>query len=153
MPSKPPARPAAKRAVSKAAKPAAKAGKPAAKAAKRPAPKMEKPDADVLARLDAAMADLPVYRRPMFGTVSWFVEENAQMFAGVWGDAINLRLGEESAEREVAAGRARPFEPMPGRAMREYVLVPASTLRPADYRRWLARALEFTSTLARKKGK
>ncbi len=134
-----------------ARKPAAKsAGKPAAK---RAAPHMEKPDAEVLARLDAAMAGLPVYRRPMFGTVSWFVEENAQMFAGVWGDAINLRLGEEAARREVASGSARPFEPMPGRAMREYVLVPASTLRPAEVTRWVARALEFTAQLARKKGK
>lgn len=132
--------------------------RPAARAASKPAassakPQMEKPDAAVLARLDAAMADLPVYRRPMFGTVSWFVESNAQMFAGVWGAAINVRLGEAEARQAVASGAARPFEPMAGRAMREYVLVDAASLRPAAFNRWIERALEFASTLERKKGK
>ena len=114
---------------------------------------MEKPDPLVAERLAAAMEGLPVYRRSMFGGVAWFVESNAQMFAGVWGDALDLRVGVEDVAALVAAGKARPFEPMEGRPMREYVLVPAASMRPADYRRWVARALAFTSGLAAKKGK
>ena len=37
--------------------------------------------------------------------------------------------------------------------MREYVLVPVSTLRTAALTRWIMRAVEFTSTVPRKKGK
>ena len=128
--------------------------RPAAKSvAKRPGPQMLKPDPEVLARVEAVMTDLPVYRRAMFGVVTWFVEENAQMLGCVWGDSLNIRVGAEEAQRLVASGKAVPFEPMAGRPMREYVLVPASTLRPAALKRWIARGLEFTSTLARKKGK
>lgn len=130
-------------------------GKPAPKpaAAKRPGPKMEKPDPQVLASVEAVMAGLPVYRRPMFGTVSWFVEENAQMLGCVWGVDLNIRVGAEDARSLIASGKATPFDPMGGRPMREYVLVPASTLRPAALRKWIARAIEFTSALERKKGK
>ena len=131
------------------------AAKPAAKRAtsKQPGHAMPKADAGMAARLEAAMDGLPVYRRSMFGTVAWFVEGNAQMFAGVWGADINVRIGEEAAQREIAAGRASPFAPMPTRPMREYVLVPAAALQPAQLKRWIARGLEFTSALAAKKGK
>lgn len=129
--------------------PAARAAKPAG----RPAVTMQKPDPALLARVEAIMPTLPVYRRPMFGVPTWFVEENAQMLACVWGESLNLRVGAEDAARLVASGKATPFDPMPGRPMREYVLVPASTLRPAQLRTWIERALAFTATLERKKGK
>ncbi|MSQ31110.1 MAG: hypothetical protein EXR64_03660 [Dehalococcoidia bacterium] len=119
----------------------------------REAPRMERPDAEVLARVEAVMAVLPVYRRAMFGTVAWWLERNAQMLGCVWGVDLNVRVGEVEAQRLVASGKARPFEPMAGRPMREYVLVPASTLRPAALKRWIVRAIEFTETLAAKQGK
>ena len=40
---------------------------------------------------------------------------------------------------------------MHGRAMREYVLVEASTLRDADLRTWVQRAIAYAETLAAKK--
>lgn len=145
MPKDPAAKPAAKPAVKPTAKPAAKRTNPPVR--------MERANADLLARVEAIMPTLPVYRRPMFGVVTWFVEENAQMLACVWGDALNIRVGAEEAQRLIASGRATPFEPMEGRAMREYVLIPAATLRPAQLRQWIASALEFTSALPPKKGK
>ncbi len=120
---------------------------------KRPTIHMEKPDPVVAARLEAAMAGLPVYRRSMFGGVAWFVEENAQMFAGVWGAALDLRVGVEDVAALVSAGKTMLFAPMPERPMREYVLVAAASMKPAEYKRWVARALAFTSALPRKKGK
>ena len=143
-----PARPAAK-ATLPAAKPIsrAKPAKPAKKGA------MPKADAALITRMDGLMAAFPAYRRPMFGTVSWFLDANAQMFTGLWGDAVTARVGEAEAQRLVAAGRAQPFEPVPGRPMREYVLVPASTLRDGDLKKWIARAADFTSGLGVKTGR
>ncbi|MEI7925528.1 MAG: TfoX/Sxy family protein [Chloroflexota bacterium] len=149
-----PARPASKRAAAKpaAAKAASKsvASEPSAMSAVF---QKAKPDPVLLERVEVILADLPVYRRPMFGVVAWFVEENAQMLGCVWGDALNLRVGAEDAAALIASGKAAPFDPMGRGGMREYVLVPASTLRPAQLRTWLHRALAFTSTVARKNGK
>lgn len=114
---------------------------------------MPKANADVVARLDAIAGLLRAYRRPMFGTVSWFLDSNAQMFAGVWGDDVNVRVGEEEAERLILSGAARPFAPMHGRAMREYVLVPASTLRDAALKKWVQRGAAFAEGLAAKRGR
>ena len=149
MPDQPAARKTAAR------KPAAKAAaKPAAKpAAKKQSFHMEKADPALLARVEALMPEFPVYRRPMFGVVSWFVERNAQLLCCVWGESLNIRVGREDAAALVASGKATPFDPMGGRPMREYVLVPASTLRPAQLRKWVERALAFTETVPAKKGK
>ena len=106
---------------------------------------------EVAARLEAAMDGQPAYKRPMFGTVAWFLDANAQMFAGVWGDEVNVRVGVEEAARLIASDAAREFAPMQGRPMREYVLIEASTMRPADLRKWVARAAEYASGLAAKK--
>ena len=112
---------------------------------------LPKGNPEVTARLEAAMKDVPAYKRPMFGTVAWFLDANAQMFAGVWGDEVNVRVGAEEAARLIASDAAREFAPMPGRPMREYVLVDASTMRPADLRKWVTRAAAFAGGLAAKK--
>jgi len=114
---------------------------------------MQKPDAEVAARVGKVMADLPVYPRPMFGCPAWFVEANAQLLGCVWGDALCIRVGAEETARLVASGKATPFDPMGGRPMREYVLVPAASMRPAQLRKWVERGLAFTETVAAKKGK
>ena len=145
------ARPVA-RAASAVATPSSRA-KPSNQAKPAKPAKMEKPDPGLLARMDALLAAFPAYRRSMFGSVSWFLDANAQMFACVWGTDVSLRLGEAEVARTVAAGKARPFEPVAGRPMREYALVPASTYRDADLRKWIARAAEFTGALEAKKGK
>src|SRR5437016_8744295 len=52
---------------------------------------------------------------------------NGNMFAGLFQDSMILRLGE--ADRLALSKRGgRPFEPMPGRPMREYVVVPAKVV-------------------------
>ena len=132
---------------------------PAAKRASRPATagsavfQRAKPDPALLGKVEALMAGYPVYRRPMFGVVAWFVEANAQMLGCVWSDSLNLRVGVEDARALIASGKAGPFDPMGRGGMREYVLVPASTLGSAQLRRWVERALAFTAGLERKKGK
>ena len=106
----------------------------------------------MIARLDKIVGALPAYRRPMFGTTSWFLDANAQMFASVWGDNVTVRVGGEEAARLIASKAARPFEPMAGRPMSEYVAIDPSTLRDADLRKWVVRAAAFAEGLAAKKG-
>jgi TfoX/Sxy family transcriptional regulator of competence genes len=83
--------------------------------------------------------------RPMFGQLSAFV--NGNMFMGIFGEDVVLRLAENERSELTAAGGG-PFEPMPGRPMREYVVVPPAWLQdPSRMRRWAARALDQAEEL------
>src|SRR5262249_30191479 len=74
----------------------------------------------------------------MFGFPCAFV--NGQMFAGLFEEHMNLRLPEEGRDELIALGGA-PFEPMPGRPMKEYVVVPQAIVADgAALRGWGARA-------------
>ena len=88
--------------------------------------------------------------RPMFGHVAAMV--NGRMAVGTYGEDITLRLGEAEAAEAVRELGAVPFEPMPGRAMTGYWLVPGSARDDEPrLREWLERALEFTAGLPPKK--
>ncbi|MCI4360833.1 MAG: TfoX/Sxy family protein, partial [Thermoplasmata archaeon] len=64
--------------------------------------------------------------RPMFGQPAAFV--TGRMFFGVFGGDVFVRLSEEDRKTGLLLPGARPFEPMPGRPMREYVVLPESLL-------------------------
>jgi TfoX/Sxy family transcriptional regulator of competence genes len=86
-----------------------------------------------------------VTMRPMFGSLSAFV--NGNMFAGLFGEDLFLRLSEDDTARVRKQG-GRDFEVMPGRAMRGYVTVPSGWhARSAATRAWIASALEFTAKM------
>jgi TfoX/Sxy family transcriptional regulator of competence genes len=88
--------------------------------------------------------------RRMFGQSAAFV--NGQMFFGVFGDDVFVRLSEEECAAAVTDPGFRPFEPMPGRPMREYVVLPGSMRsRPAEARRWVERSLRYAADLPRKR--
>jgi TfoX/Sxy family transcriptional regulator of competence genes len=92
-----------------------------------------------------------VAKRPMFGNQAAFV--NGNMFAGLFGDGLFVRLADERLQAMMAAG-GKPFEPMPGRAMRGYAYVPGDWLSdPRAAEKWMAEALEFTSALPAKEVK
>jgi TfoX/Sxy family transcriptional regulator of competence genes len=113
-------------------------------AAKKAAPpKFPKAPAALCERFTRAASALPgAELRTMFGYPAAFVAGN--MFAGVFGDGVMLRLSE--AER-AECGWA-PFEPMKGRPLREYVLAPASVSgSQAKLSAWAARAHAFAKTL------
>ena len=99
---------------------------------------------------DAVVPPPPVERRKMFGTPVCFVRGN--MFAGAYGQSIMLRLPEAEREKVLRAGGA-PFAPM-GRAMREYVTLPAAYLDDAArLRRWMKKAQAFAESLPAKEPK
>jgi TfoX/Sxy family transcriptional regulator of competence genes len=57
----------------------------------------------------------------MFGYPALFL--NGNMMAGLYGNAVVLRLPEAERHALVAAGQAAPFVAMGGRVMREWVVV------------------------------
>jgi TfoX/Sxy family transcriptional regulator of competence genes len=87
-----------------------------------------------------APRDQPVQRRLMFGYPAVFV--NGNMFAGLHEERLVIRLPDAERAEFMALPGAVPFEPMPGRPMKEYVVAPAALLgNPEGLRAWLDRAL------------
>jgi TfoX/Sxy family transcriptional regulator of competence genes len=81
----------------------------------------------------------------MFGYPAAFV--NGNMFAGVHQTNVVVRLSEQG-RAEAIAGGARQFEPMPGRPMREYVVIPPSQLDDrAQLSQWLDQAFRFAAAM------
>jgi TfoX/Sxy family transcriptional regulator of competence genes len=110
---------------------------------------MPKPSQPALEAFASLVPDRPdVTERPMFGNRSAFV--NGNMFAGLFGDGLFVRLSNPRLDELMAAG-GRPFEPMAGHAMRGYAYVPGNWMGDlAAARNWVLEALEFTASLPAK---
>ena len=125
---------------------------PARKAAKRKMPAFTKPTEPTLKAFHDATTGLAgAEPRTMFGYPSVFL--NGNMLACIFQDRIMVRLSE--ADRAEAANvGGKPFEPSPGRAMKEYVELPAKIVgSSSELRSWLDRARSFVATLPKKKRK
>jgi TfoX/Sxy family transcriptional regulator of competence genes len=57
----------------------------------------------------------------MFGMPCYKV--NGKMAVGVFENGIVLKVGEKQAQAMTKSGAAQPFEPMPGRPWKEWVLL------------------------------
>lgn len=87
--------------------------------------------------------------RPMFGNVAAFV--NGNMFTGLFGQDLFVRLPEEQRAELVEEGGSE-FQPMPGRAMKEYMSLPRTWQREPDRARtWIERSLAWAAGLPQKK--
>lgn len=89
--------------------------------------------------------------KPMFGNVAAFV--NGNMFMGLFGPDVGIRLSEEGREELLAVDGAGSFGP-PDRPMKEYVSMPIEwrdESRATD--EWVARALDHTSAMPPKRKK
>lgn len=96
--------------------------------------------------------DPAIVRKPMFGCACAFVHGN--MFCGLFQDRVLVRVGASEAARRIAAGAADPFTPLPGRTMKEYVLVPPpAAADDARLAAWLGEALAFARGLPPKAAK
>jgi TfoX-like protein len=78
---------------------------------------------------------------------------NGNMFFGVHGESLFLRLADADAERFVRELGGQPFEPMPGRPMRGYVVVPAGLERDPALCDWVALSFAYAATLPPKRRK
>jgi len=87
-----------------------------------------------------------IERRRMFGYPAAFLA--GHLFAGLHQESFILRLSEPDRERARAEHGVRPFEPMPGRRMREYVVLPESLLgRPRALGAWIIRSIGYVRSL------
>jgi TfoX/Sxy family transcriptional regulator of competence genes len=122
---------------------------PARKAAKKTMPAFTKPtEKTVKAFHDATAGVTGAEPRTMFGYPSVFL--NGNMLACIFQDRIMVRLA-ESDRAEAAKIGGKPFEPSPGRAMKEYVELPAKVVgSPSELRSWVERGRSFVATLPKK---
>jgi TfoX/Sxy family transcriptional regulator of competence genes len=86
-----------------------------------------------------------VETKPMFGNVAAFV--NGNMFMGLFGRDVGVRLAAEDREDLLAIDGTGPFGP-PERPMREYVSLPPSWRDdPPRTAEWVDRALRHTAAM------
>ena len=92
-----------------------------------------------------------VAMRTMFGQLSAFV--NGNMFMGIFGEDVFVRLPEDDRAALLREG-GRAFEPMAGRPMKEYVVLPGAWHdEPERIREWAARSLDHAEELPPKRPK
>ncbi len=90
-------------------------------------------------------SDPRVKIRPMFGNVAAFA--NGNMFAGLFGEELFVRLPAEQREHLIGEGGAE-FQPMPGRPMKDYVTLPRRWRQDHQAARsWVSRSLAWAVTL------
>ncbi len=106
--------------------------------------------AKAVAAFETATSGLPgAEPRKMFGYSCIFAKGN--MFAGLHEAGMVLRLPEEQRTEFLRLKGAKQFEPMPGRVMREYVVVPEVLLNsPERLRAWVGKSLAYVSSLPAK---
>ena len=115
-------------------------------------PDFTKSPPELVERFDALTSPLPgVERRQMFGYPSLFVGGN--LVTGLHKGWWFVRLGEADRAKLLELG-AGPFEPMPGRAMGGYLVLPPDVFGDdAAVLRWVGRAIEFGRSLPPKSPK
>ncbi len=74
---------------------------------------------------------------------------NDALCCGVHDDRIFIRLPEEERVRLLAEWpETKQFEPLPGRVMREYLVIPPSLAgAPDELREWLTRSEVYAASL------
>ncbi len=114
---------------------------------KRAMPKFTKAPQALVDQFTTAIEDMrDVQPRKMFGYPAAFTISTAQMFACLFGDDMILRLSQ--ADRiALEVERWKPFEPMPGRPMREYLAVPADLRSSPSLKTWMAKAHAYAASL------
>lgn len=93
--------------------------------------------------LEASLLRIICDRKTMFGALVFMINRN--MFTGVYGDNIFLRLSEtDRKEIQNKYPEAKPFEPFKGRVMKEYMVIPKTLYEDKEiFREWLKRSHSF----------
>jgi TfoX/Sxy family transcriptional regulator of competence genes len=90
--------------------------------------------------------DARVERRQMFGYPAGFAR--GQMCCGLFGSHLFVRLGEADRSELLRVDGAHLFDPMGGRPMREYVVLPTAELESESrLRSWIAKAIAYAESL------
>jgi TfoX/Sxy family transcriptional regulator of competence genes len=133
--------------------PPRKSAKSASGKPPRKMPAFTKPTAATVRAFEHGTASLAgVEPRTMFGYPSVFL--NGNMLASIFQDRVMLRLSDSDRAEAFARAGAKPFEPTPGRGMKEYVELPAAVIADVNaFRGWLERGRAYVATLPKKQKK
>ena len=117
--------------------------------AERAMPSFSKAPPQLVERFAAILEGFPhATRRRMFGYPAAFVGGN--MATGLFADTWVVRLPANEIEAARAAG-AGSFEPMPGRPMKAFVVIPAADVADdTAIRAWIERGIAFAASLPTK---
>jgi TfoX/Sxy family transcriptional regulator of competence genes len=115
--------------------------------------KWEKMSEYTAKKLEALIEPFVCQKKPMFGYDVYWV--NGNMFTGVFQSSIFFRLSPQDQKEFLGKYKdSRRFEPMEGRLMKEYVVVPEPVLEDKDaVGEWMKRSFEYTKSLPEKKAK
>jgi TfoX/Sxy family transcriptional regulator of competence genes len=110
---------------------------------------------EVLTFLSETLKDVACHSKQMFGYPVYFI--NNTMFIGAHQNDLFLRLALEDWEEILASYEGiKPFEPMHGRVMKEYVAISEFRYRDKEiFPELLAKSIQYVSSLPpkEKKGK
>ena len=113
-------------------------------------PPFTKPPPWLVSLFDELLASTPGERRQMFGYPVGFLDD--QLFCGLFGSTLFVRLGEINRKDLLAVAGAALFDPMGGRPMKEYVVIPPALLDDdGAMKSWLRRAADYARSLPPKK--
>lgn len=107
----------------------------------------EKADRNLGEFLGTLVTGYACKKKMMFGADVFFV--NDTMWTGVKGKIVFLRLSEaDRATIQAENDEIRPFEPAPGRFMKEYVAIPESKLADSAFaHKWLDSSYSYVKGL------
>ena len=108
---------------------------------------MPKSPPALIDRFDTVAAEHPeATRRLTFGYPCLYVGGN--MVSGLFGPHWHVKLDKAETAELMGMDGAGPFEPMPGRPMTGFTLLPESVVADdAQVRRWVDRAIAYGATL------
>jgi len=100
--------------------------------------------------LEDAMDRIECEKRPMFGYPAYFINRN--MFIGLFQDQVFVRLSQEHLKTLLKKFPSiRNLEPMPGRPMKNYFVLPRELYtNPRALKDAIKGSVEYTRTLAAK---
>ena len=118
--------------------------------AKRETPSFDKSPPGLVARFAEVLDGYPdAARKKMFGYPAAFVGGN--MATGLFADKWVVRLPDAEIETALAGG-AGSFEPMPGKPMKAFVVIPAADVDDdGAIRSWVERGLAHARSMPAKK--
>ena len=113
--------------------------------------KWKKPSLELIELFFQVMEGISgIEKRQMFGCSCYFFD--GKLFTGLHEETWILRLNEQDRIEMFTKHDTTSFEPMKGRIMKEYILLPKEVLKtPEALVSWIQRSLAYVGSLPEKK--
>lgn len=113
----------------------------------------KKPNSKLSEFLDERISSFDVKKKKMFGCPVYFANDN--MLTGVFENDIFIRLSEQDRNKLISENdEVKPFEPVKGRVMKEYVVLPDSVYNdPEKFIELLRSSYEYVLSFPSRKTK